>query len=148
MFNLTINCYTFAGILCLCLVYFQSDQQPLLAFINPFLLASEDLRKTLWQKENYFRRFSSFAIMYNIQRYSIIILYSTDLTYFCLDVSKVVCCRFVVCGQGLTYFFITNCCGFLSTMKINCYTLQYNQIKFYLHLSITWYTSIRLLVII
>ena len=55
-----------------------------------------------WQKGKLLimRAISLFATMFSklINNYTFI---CKDFSYFCLDVFKVVCCRFILCGKGL-----------------------------------------------
>ena len=58
-----------------------------------------------------------------VQHCSVIMLSFIDLPYFCLDVYKVVCCRFVVCGKGLRLVY--------PNVNTGIWKCAYNVIGFY-----------------
>ena len=72
-------------------------------------LCNVRLLKTLWQKEKLLKT-SNLSFCYNVfnffsSNYTFIF---GDFPWFCLDVFKVVCCGFVVCGKGLIYWINVN----------------------------------------
>ena len=77
----------------------------LIGQVNPFphwdTFVASSFFKTIWQKEKLLRT-SNFSFCHNVST-----LFSyRDFLYFGLNVYKVICCRFVVYGEGITVYLI------------------------------------------